>query len=216
MNILRLSTLSLTLAIVVMTLGYVNPASAGKPVKNCDPDEGPVHASCKDDGGGGGDDSLQVIGVVDDDNVSDPQAPLWAPTSESPVCLMQKGPGKSMSGAFPRHDLCATLYTEISGVIVPTLHDDIIVVVAADNHGVVQTVQVQGQDFIGSIGIVHISDLMVPSSVDNNPDGSMVIHVHSDDVQMNKCDTHVLKQKSVCTIDAGLFAIDDLLYTTEP
>ena len=49
MNILRLSTLSLTLAIAVMTLGYVNPASAAKPDKNCDPDEGPVHASCKPD-----------------------------------------------------------------------------------------------------------------------------------------------------------------------
>ena len=31
MNILRLSTLSLTLAIAVMTLGYVNPASAAPP-----------------------------------------------------------------------------------------------------------------------------------------------------------------------------------------
>ena len=49
MNILRLSTLSLTLAIAVMTLGYVNPASAAKPDKNCDPDDGPVHASCKPD-----------------------------------------------------------------------------------------------------------------------------------------------------------------------
>ncbi len=213
MSVIRLSAITLFVLLSIPAVSYAH----------CDEvKHAGDHPHCSGnggsggDGGGGGDDSSQVIGVVDDDNVSDPQAPLWAPTSESPVCLMQKGPGKSMSGAFPRHDLCATLYTEISGVIVPTLHDDIIVIVAADNHGVVQTVQVQGQDFIGSIGIVHISDLMVPSSVDNNPDGSMVIHVHSDDVQMNKCDTHVLKQKSVCTIDAGLFAIDDLLYTTEP
>ncbi len=43
MNILRLSTLSLTLAIAVITLGYANPASAAKP--DCVAD--PTHPSCK-------------------------------------------------------------------------------------------------------------------------------------------------------------------------
>ena len=51
MDILRLSTLSLALAVAVFALGYANPAFAGKD-KNCDPDEGDVHPSCKDDGGG--------------------------------------------------------------------------------------------------------------------------------------------------------------------
>lgn len=46
MNMRRLSTLSLTLAIGVMTLGYVSP-SFTKPA--C-----PGHPSCKDDGGAGG------------------------------------------------------------------------------------------------------------------------------------------------------------------
>jgi len=212
MNVIQLSVISLAVLLSIPAVSYAH----------CDEvKHAGDHPHCSGNGGsggkggGGGDGSSQVIGVVDDD-VSDPQAPLWAPTSVSPGCLMQKGPAKSMSGAFPRHALCATLYTEISSAIVPTLHDDIIVIVAADKNGVVQTVQVQGQDFIGSIGIVHISPLMVPSSVDNNLDGSIVIHVHADNVQMNKCDTHVLKQKSVCTIDAGLFAIDDLLYTTPP
>ena len=45
MNILRLSTLSLTLAIAVMTLGYANSSFAGP-----DCDKHPNHASC---GGGG-------------------------------------------------------------------------------------------------------------------------------------------------------------------
>ena len=49
MNILRLSTLSLTLAIAVMTLGYANVASAEPP--DCtDPSS---HPSCKDDDTGG-------------------------------------------------------------------------------------------------------------------------------------------------------------------
>jgi hypothetical protein len=48
MNILRLSTLSLAVAIVVLALAYANPSFAGK---QCDAD--PTHPSCKDDGGGG-------------------------------------------------------------------------------------------------------------------------------------------------------------------
>ncbi len=51
MNILRLSTFSLTLAIAVFALGYANPSFAGK---KCDAD--PNHPSCKDGGGGGDDD----------------------------------------------------------------------------------------------------------------------------------------------------------------
>ena len=70
-----------------------------------------------------------------------------------------------------------------------------------------------GQAVIGSIGVVHVSDVMVPSSIVNNPDGTIVSHVHSDDVHMFKCDTHVLKKKSVCTIDVGSFAIDDMVYS---
>ena len=46
MNILRLSTLSLTLAIAVFALGYVNPSFAGKPGA-CNIE--PPHPSCKDD-----------------------------------------------------------------------------------------------------------------------------------------------------------------------
>ncbi len=42
MNISRLSTLSLALAIVVLTLGYVNPSFAGKKCQ-----EDPSHPSCK-------------------------------------------------------------------------------------------------------------------------------------------------------------------------
>ena len=47
MNILRLSTLSLTLAIAMMTLGYVSVASAAKPI--CPGD----HPSCKEAGESG-------------------------------------------------------------------------------------------------------------------------------------------------------------------
>ncbi len=46
MNILRLSTLSLAVAIAVLALAYANPSFAGK---KCDADS--THPSCKDDGG---------------------------------------------------------------------------------------------------------------------------------------------------------------------
>jgi len=52
MNILRLSTLSLTLAIAVITLGYVDSASA-TPV-DCDPDLNSTHPKCKNEEATGG------------------------------------------------------------------------------------------------------------------------------------------------------------------
>ena len=52
MNILRLSTLSLTLAIAVITLGYVDSASA-RPV-DCDPVLNSTHPKCKNEEATGG------------------------------------------------------------------------------------------------------------------------------------------------------------------
>jgi len=60
MNILRLSTLSLALAIAVFALGYVNPAFAGK---KCTED--PKHPSCKD---GDGDGTIPVMVTFQDDS----------------------------------------------------------------------------------------------------------------------------------------------------
>ncbi len=62
MKILRLSTLSLTLAIAVLTLGYVNVASAAKPI--CPGD----HPSCKEAGDSGYKVTIEghVDGVSDD------------------------------------------------------------------------------------------------------------------------------------------------------
>ena len=50
MNISRLSTLLLSLAIAVFALGYVNPSSAGKPGRDCEPPSN--HPSCKDEDSG--------------------------------------------------------------------------------------------------------------------------------------------------------------------
>ena len=181
-------------------LGSSVPAFAAPP-DACDP-----WPQCKN---GDGDDLGPTIGVHGHGSPDPLGGPLWAPTDDLSTCVLQKRPGKSLSGAFPRHDLCATLMTDTADAI----RDDIILIVHTTNQGVVLGVEVQGQDFIGGDGIVHITDVMIPVSVDSNPDGTMVIHVHADNVNLYKCDTHTLKQKTVCIIPAGIFALHDLVYS---
>ena len=211
MTLSRFSTMSLTLAIAVLALAFDNPASAAKPGANCDPDNPPVHPSCKVDGGdGGGDTTTEVIGVHEHSGYMSQY--LWAPTDAlNNDCLMTKNSGNSLSGRFPRHDLCATLTT--SG---DSLGDDIVVIVNADRRGNITGVQVQGQDEIGPDGIVYVSETMGGVSVDSNDDGNMVIHVHADNVQLYKCDTHVLKKKSNCDNPSGIFSLHDLVYSSQP
>ena len=181
---------------------------------HCDEDKhAGNHPHCTGSGGGdgGGDKDTTVIGVHADNTVSNSGAPVWAPTDTLNTCVLQKGPANGLSGAFPRHDLCATLITTGDA-----LTDDIIIIVNKDKRGNVLWVQVQGQDLIGDDGIVYISDELAPISVVNNPDGTMVIHVDAPTVRLYKCDTHLLKKKSVCNIPSGIFALHDLLYTSVP
>jgi hypothetical protein len=168
--------------------------------------------SCDDGGSGSGGNAPQVIGVHEHDGLDLIFAPLWAPTDKLSTCVLQKNSGKSLSGAFPRHDLCASLPDNS----VPIIQDDIIVIVHTSNRGEVLAVEVQGQDSIGTVGLVHISDVMVPSSVENVADGSMIIHVHADNVGLYKCDTHVLKKQSNCDALIGEFALHDLIYSSAP
>jgi hypothetical protein len=194
------------IGLFAVTGSFAPPANADCPHNN-----NPDHRHCTGGGGGGGGDSSEVIGVHGDVGGTDPDAPLWAPTDVLATCVLQKNSGKSLSGAFPRHAECATLMTTGDAI-----GDDIIIVVDTDNRGEVLSVQVQGQDTIGADGIVYITDLMTPVRVDNNSDGNMVIHVHADNVNIYRCDTHVLKQKSICNTPSGIFAIDDLVYSSGP
>ncbi len=68
---------------------------------------------------------------------------------------------------------------------------------------------------IGLESLMHISDEMVtlPIDVNTEADGSFTVHLHADNVTLWECDTHLLKQRSVCDIyRKGEFAIDDLYY----
>jgi hypothetical protein len=118
-----------------------------------------------------------------------------------------------MNVVFPRHDLCATLTTTTSD----TIEDDIIIYVSRDKKsGDVVSAHVEGQDTIGSEGLMHKSDEMVPLKVTNHPDGSFTVHLHADKVMLWKCDTHLSKPQSVCIDPKGMFAIDDLYYFPDP
>ena len=204
MRVNPISALILIAAMMMPATGFAH----------CDEDKhAGNHPHCTGNGGGkdGGKNNAQEIGVHADSSVPNLGAPVWAPTDTLDTCVLQKGPGNGLSGAFPRHDLCATLMSTGD-----SLTDDIIIIVDTDNLGNVLSVQVQGQDKIGGDGIVYISDEVVPDSVVNNPDGTMVIHVDAEIVSLYKCDTHVLKQKSVCDIPSGIFALHDLVYSPVP
>jgi hypothetical protein len=137
---------------------------------------------------------------------------LYQPTDPYPSCVAGTN---GLNVVFPRHDLCATLTTTTSD----TIADDIKIIVSRDkNSGEVVSARVQGQDTIGSEGLMHISDEMVPAplKVTNHPDGSFMVHLHADEVRLWKCDTHLLKHQSVCTDPKGMFAIDDLYYFPDP
>jgi len=116
---------------------------------------------------------------------------------------------------FPRHDICATL-TTTSG---HTIADDIKILVTRDKKsGQVVSAQVKGQDVIGLVGLMHISNEMVTAPIDVSTEagGSFTVHLHADDVILWECNTHLLKHKSVCVINRGTFAIDDLFYFPDP
>ena len=207
---------------VVMTLmALPNSALAVKPVCGdgiCNGSE--TETSCSEDcdggddgghGGGPGGNVPQIIEIRQDSDFSS-TSPLWAPTDELATCVLQKNSGNKLSGKFPRHDLCASLPDQDS----PLLQDDIIIIVHSTNQGIVMGVEVHGQDVIGTVGIVHISGVMVPFDVSNNSDGNLVIHVHEDNVPLYKCDTHVLKNNSVCEDEIGNFALHDLVYKPDP
>ncbi len=65
MNISRVTTYSLALAVAVFALGYANPAFAAKPM--CDPPDDPPHPSCKDDDSSGGDGDIYEMVIIGTD-----------------------------------------------------------------------------------------------------------------------------------------------------
>ena len=201
-HLLRLGLLFLALKLSLVAIAA--PPGSCLPWPECKNDDG--------GGGTGGNGTPQVVAVRSDGALPAPSSTLYAPWDADPNCVAQKYSGNSLGAAFPRHDLCATLITTSAA----SLTDDIILIVDKNNQGDPTAVTIQGQDVRGADGIVHTSAMMVPESTGTNTDGNFVIHVHADGVTLFKCDTHVMKKKSICDLDVGTFAVDDLVYIPDP
>jgi hypothetical protein len=169
------------------------------------------NGSCDGGGNGGGNPEPLSVAVIEHDSFS-PTSTLYHPGDNDPACLAE---AQSLNVVFPRHDTCATLTTTFEH----TIADDIKILVTRDKKsGQVVSAQVKGQPVIGLESLMHISDEMVtlPIDVNTEVDGSFIVHLHADAVNLWECDTHLLKHKSVCVIDKGMFAITDLYYFPDP
>ena len=77
---------------------------------------------------------------------------LYQPTGIDPGCVAGTN---GLNAVFPRHDPCATLATTPTD----TIADDIIIYVSRDKKsGDFLSAHVEGQDIIGSEGLMHNSD----------------------------------------------------------
>jgi len=170
-----------------------------------------------DDGGGGSNTNVPfAVGVIEHLGTSKAST-LYAPTTVLSTCLAQASSIRHLWAGFPRHDVCSRLTTTTAAVI----EDDVVVKVESDqNSGVlleVISIQVTGQDTIGAEGLFHQSDVITNiDSFDINGDGSFLIHVHADAVTLWKCDSHLLRKKTNCVENVGMFAIHDMIYTPDP
>lgn len=163
-------------------------------------------------GGGGTGDPVYAISLDPHPGAAATQSPLYDPPAD---CLGSnpdlKGPGVEFSVFFPRHDLCATVTTSDG----TTLTDDVHIRVDTDAAGDIVSVRLDGQDVIGSAGIVFISDDIPVVPQTPNLSGDFTVHVDADDVQVWKCDTHTLKPKTTCSVPTGTIAVGDLNYFFE-
>lgn len=110
---------------------------------------------------------------------------------------------------FFYHQTCATL-TTTSGA---TLTDDLTIRTHTNSDGDIVSIQVEGQDVIGSEGIVHQSEMIYPANAPVTPvNGIFTIEARDATVEMFKCNTHTIKRNTVCDVSVGTFAIDDVRY----
>jgi len=163
-----------------------------------------------DDGSDDGSSSATYLISVDPHDPADtPISPLYDPPAD---CFgtnpEQKGGGVALDVVMPRHHECATVVTS-EGYL---LTDDIRIWVNTDSNGDIVSVQLIGQDIIGTEGLQHRSDLIPVAPQTPNLSGDFVLHVDVDNVTIWKCDTHRIKGNTRCDIDVGTISMGDFIY----
>ncbi len=172
------------------------------------------HASDPEcDGGGGASEVLFEVfvqfhqGTDENTYISPTYVPLIpAETRE------QKGPGANYTAWYPRHDLDATVTTSMGA----TLTDDISIVVKTDDFGDIISIQLFGQDTIGREGIMHETDELFLATPVSPIDLGFTLHVHEDEIEVWKLDTHLKKNKSQRVESVGFISLDDMEYVPSP
>lgn len=168
----------------------------------------------KGGGGGGGSTGTEFWVEVADDPAFESGGALWVPMDGDSPCL---GWSAGTSGAKPDYNArwrVDGVHLECQDLTTSTGHqltDDIVVKVMLNSAGQIHRIRVSGQDVIGSEGWWHQSDEIdvAPTTPSNS---GFTIHVHAKDVQMWKCNTHLLKKNTKCDVDVGTFSIDDMIY----
>lgn len=173
----------------------------------------PVHALAPPDGKGGGGDSniAPKFAVTVADDPATTTANLWAP---GPGCPGETPDSKSkdiVTVVFFGHQTCATLTTSDGS----TLTDDLTIRTHRDANGDIDSIEIEGQDVIGSEGVVLLSEAIpIDPPVTPARDG-FEIHVHGANVTMYRCDTHRMMKRTSCADPAGTFSIDDISYVLQ-
>ena len=212
MNIFRVSTFLLGLAIALFALGYANPVFAGKPVK-CDD-----WPACKDDSGdsdGKESDPSYEVALIAGEVMICTKTPLFQPGDLAPRILANtlelKGPGVGYSAKYPRHlsDGGPTLTMDTGA----QLADDITIVVGTNEFGQIVSVQIKGQPEIGKEALAHESEVVqLMQTVDPLVDQPFIVHIDTDSIPVWQLSKH-LGGKRVRIV--GRFCLGDMLYTPQ-
>ena len=168
---------------------------------------------CDGGGGGGGGGGSEVLFevFVQFHNGNTYNSPTYVPVIPAET-REQKGPGANYTAWYPRHDLDATVTTSTGAM----LTDDISIVVKTDEFGDIISIQLFGQDTIGKEGIMHETDELFLANPVTPTDLGFTLHVHEDDIEVWKLDTHVKKNNSQRVESVGFISLDDMEYDPSP
>ncbi|MFN2501736.1 MAG: hypothetical protein ABR530_06970 [Pyrinomonadaceae bacterium] len=124
-----------------------------------------------------------------------------------PTCSAETKDG-TYSAWFPRHDPCA-IVTLDTGY---KLTDDIMLRVNTDSNGNIVSVQLRGQDVIGTEGIMHETEVVMIAPVSPAALG-FTLHVDQDVIPVWKLSRH--RDGSRVEI-VGYISLGDLVYSRKP
>ena len=193
-----IKNITILVAIFSLTL-LMSSAFAGKP------------GNKGNNGKAGGQYSVAVYADIDEPT---PNSPLYIPVDIDPDCIAYSEVGAAVVN-FRLLDSCADLTTNLGVVIT----NNRVINFDIDNrsHEIVGA-KFKGNDAYGIEGFLYISDELVNSEsyVTTYPDGSFVVHLHADNVTLWRCPSFRVKKRTICDVNGGEFAIDDVLFIPIP